>query len=799
MKKLYILLLFVPSWVHAQIVTIPDANFKNKLLAASSDNQIARDVNEQWFKIDANEDGEIQLIEALQVYGLFVDNDFSLETEKISSLEGLSSFINLKQFSCNGNLLSSFNVQSLANLEFLSCGNNQFTSLNVQGLPLLVELNCGLNQLTTLNLSNLPSLKNLSCSLNQLTNLDLTSLPNLESLWCNLNHLTSLNIQGLSNLIFINCDSNQLSALNVQGLTGLEGLYAENNQLIVLDLSPAVGLTEILLNNNLLTELNVNGLNSVTVFRCNNNLFTTLNIESLTQIQEFRCSENSLLETIFIKNGRDEFIWAVNCPNLAYICADESQIQSILLLGSAGNPDDYVLNSYCTFVPGGNYNTISGTVKFDATTNGCDATDLTKTNIRIDISNGTNQGATFTNSAGNYTFFTHGGNFTLTPNIENPDWFLFSPPTATIPFTDGTNAIVNQDFCITPNGFHPDVEITIAPIFPARPGFDAVYQIAFKNIGNQNLSQNNGISFMFNQNLMHFISATENPSTIGNGNLSWNYANLAPFESRSIYVTLNINTSTADNPVNIGNVLLFSASILPLTNDESAANNTFSFNQEVVGSYNSNDITAVQGSEAPISMVGEYLHYVINFRNTGNATVENVVVKMECNPLHFNMTSLQMVDASHDFYARMNGNVMELIFENIQLDSGGHGNILLKLKSSTALAENLVLNSANIFFDYGAAINTSEEQTVFADLSKDDFTKNTSIQVYPNPVQSEITIKAESTINSIQLYDVQGRIVFSKSSTQNSVTVDLSSYGAGVYFVTIITSEGRKTRKIIKN
>ena len=69
MKKLYAFLVLAFTVVagNAQIVTIPDANFKAKLLSADTTNQIAKDLSDNYFKIDANNDGEIQESEASQV------------------------------------------------------------------------------------------------------------------------------------------------------------------------------------------------------------------------------------------------------------------------------------------------------------------------------------------------------------------------------------------------------------------------------------------------------------------------------------------------------------------------------------------------------------------------------------------------------------------------------------------------------------------------------------------------------------------------------------------------------------
>jgi hypothetical protein len=98
MKKLYTLLVIaLIGYVgKAQIVNIPDANFKAKLLEASPSNQIAStqtpDINANvttFSKIDTNDDGEIQVSEALAIKWL------SVRISSISDLTGIESFTNL--------------------------------------------------------------------------------------------------------------------------------------------------------------------------------------------------------------------------------------------------------------------------------------------------------------------------------------------------------------------------------------------------------------------------------------------------------------------------------------------------------------------------------------------------------------------------------------------------------------------------------------------------------------------------------------------------------------------------------
>jgi len=783
------------------VVNIPDPIFKARLLASSTTSQVAGIGANIWFSADANSDGEIQVSEALEITFLRLGGWVLPDNLKINSLEGINSFSNLIHLECENNLLQTLNLGSLPNLFYLSCGGNNLTSLSLQNFPNLEILYCGVNPLSSLNFQSLPNLKTLNCFGTLLTSLDVTPFTNLTNLSCNNSQLTSLNVTGMANLGSIECDFNQLTTVDFQGLNSLSYFTAINNQITSLNLQDAPNLGNVILNNNLLTSLNVEGLNFLNSLECNNNLFTTLSIESVTDyFQVFRCSENSLLETLFIKNGLDEFIWAANCPNLEYVCADESQIPSILT-GFAGISTDCVVNTYCTFLPGGNYNSITGKILFDANSNGCDVSDLPQPNIRIDINDGINQGATFSSFTGNYGFYTQEGNFSVTPSIENPAWFTISPSVATIPFPDANNNAVIQDFCIAPNGFHPDLEIVIAPIFQSRPGQDAVYQIVYKNKGNQTLSQVDGITLNYNNNLMEYILSTQLPSANNLGQLKWSYANLIPFESRSFAVTFNINSTTDTNPVNGNDVLQFTTSIEPVVGDETVSDNTFVYNETVVDFFITNSITCVEGPNASTSSIGEYLHYIINFENIGADTADNIVLRMDIDETQFDIATLQILNASHDCYSRISGNVAEFILQNVMLDTGGHGNILLKIKTTENLLQgSVVSNQARMFFDYNFPLETNKSETLFQALSIKNPIVDKLISIYPNPVKDfvNIAIKENSTIKSIELYDSQGRLLYIQMVNTTSTELNLAERASGLYFVKINTDLGSKVEKLVK-
>ena len=784
MKKLFYILVLFTGIANAQIVNIPDANFKAKLIALG---------------IDTNADGNIQVIEANAVTILDVSSS------NISDLTGISSFSNLETLVCYSNSLTSIDVSSLTSLKTLDISGNNFTSLDLSMMTNLENLYCYVNHsLTSLNVSGITTLKVLLVGDCHLSSLNLNGLPNLMHLECQSGQFTSLDVSSCSNLQYLDCNFNQLTSLNVSNLSNLVHLECYLNQLNTIDLSGLTNLTYLDLNSNNLSALDLSDLNNLSFLDCKNNTpLTTLNCSS-NPITQLNCSYNAQLQTLFVKNGvnwtnpagQNNFL--LGCQGLSFICIDESEAAIVNDAITLAGLTNVVVNSYCTFTPGGNYNTISGTATFDADNNGCDAGDSGFTNFRLNINDTTiSSGASFTDYAGYYSFYTQAGSFVITPNIENQTWFNISPTTVTIPFADNDNNTVSQNFCVAPNGIHPDVEIVIAPILRARPGFDAVYQVVYKNKGNITLSGN--LTFAYDDAVQDFVSSTVSPISQSTGMLNYNYTNLIPFENRSFYITLHANAPTDSPAVNIGDQLNFTATITPGEGDEFISDNTFQFNQTVVGSFDPNDITCIEGNMVSPSEIGNYLHYIINFENTGTADAENIVVRDVIDTTQFDVNSLQLLNSSAPVTARLTGNVAEFIFQNINLHSGGHGNILIKIKSKNTLVQGDSVNKrANIYFDYNAPVDTNLENTTFQALSNTDYETDASISVYPNPTNGNVNINCNNTIKSIQLFDVQGRLLQTDLVNQTSTVIDISNKSKGVYFLKIISDKGIGVEKIVR-
>jgi PIN domain nuclease of toxin-antitoxin system len=76
--------------------------------------------------------------------------------------------------------------------------------------------------------------------------------------------------------------------------------------------------------------------------------------------------------------------------------------------------------------------------------------------------------------------------------------------------------------------------------------------------------------------------------------------------------------------------------------------------------------------------------------------------------------------------------------------------------------------------------------------------ENASVFVSPNPVKNVLNISAKDNISSVQLFDIQGRLLQTKLENNTVSFIDLSEKSSGIYFVKVFTDKGLKVQKIIK-
>jgi uncharacterized repeat protein (TIGR01451 family) len=781
MKKL--LLLLLPICANAQIINIPDAALKARLCNSYCASQDPLNPEIASWHVDTNSDGEVQLSEAQAVIGLTISTSNLNNTGDITSLAGLEYFTNLKVLLCSGNNFPAFTVASTS-LEKLECDHCQVQSLDLSGTPNLKTLNCWHNQIAALDFASTPQIENIACFNNNLTTLNLNGLPNLSHVECNFNQLTTLTIQSLPMLHQLLCNNNQLASIDLQQIPSVQYVDCSYNPI---------------------TTVNLTGLNALYELHVSNTLITQVD-GSQTALTRLDCSNNPLLTSVNVQNnlisyGDPDLLYFPftfnNCP-LTSICLDAGEEQWLFYTQFDASANVFT-GPNCTGAPLGQYNQIVGTFTFDSDGDGCDAQDSPCPGVHIDVS-GVDLITAFSGNNGGYSVFWSNGIVTVLPIATNPSYFNFSPASYNFDFTGGGNS-ASADFCVTPNGTHPDLSIHIAPASASIPGFNANYTLYYRNDGNQ--SQSGTINLAFDETVLDFVAA--NGATVLPGNLSWTFSNLQPFESRVITFVLNLNSPVEMPPLNLGNQLTFNATIDGGPIDETPLNNSFNFIQTLTNSFDPNEKSVSEGDKIAPSQVGDDLHYTIYFQNLGSASATNISVK-DVLAENLDPSSIEIIASSHPCQTILTaGNKLDFNFTNINLppassdEPASHGFVTFRIKPlGSLIIGDVIENTANIYFDFNAPVATNTVSTTVTSLGLPS-AETAVFKMQPNPSTNFVEIDSAEIINEVAVYNLIGQeILAQKVPAVHHANLDISKLQTGTYLVEIHSNAGIFTKKLIK-
>lgn len=489
MKKniLSFVFLMVTTLSCAQIINFPDPNFKARLLAAAPGLQIASGTasipGNPFVKIDTNNDGEIEVSEALAITKLWLYN------ANITNVGGLENFLNLTEMNCYGNSFSTMDLSPLT----------QLTRISISG-----------------------------------------------------NHIASLNVTGLSGVEWLNCNNNDLTGLDLTGLTNMYQLQCQNNQLTFLNISNATNLSSI---------------------NCENNFLTNLNISNVTSLNNLNCSNNNL-NSLNLKNNFAEINlnFAAN-PNLQYVCADDFELAAVQNKMLQYGYTNCFADSYCTFIPGNPVYGVQGVTIYDELNDGCDNLDVYYPNLTFTLFDGTNTGNVYSNSSGQFSTASQSNAITITPQLSNPAYFTVSPNSQTLSLTSSTSPLI-QNFCVTPNGSHPDLEVSMERTNQGFSAYNYYYLLTYKNIGTN--TQSGTVSLTFDDNQQDFQISTPANTSLSTNLLTWTFSDLKPFEIRTIQIIFSMNLGST---VFDGDALTYVANVATNFVDETQNNNTYTLNE----------------------------------------------------------------------------------------------------------------------------------------------------------------------------------------------------------------------------
>jgi len=742
------------------------------------------------------------LLSSIDVSGAPLLKTLSLDSNLLTSLD-LSQNTQLQALLARQNIISDITLPPSAPFFQIALGQNQLTSFTVGNQPDLVLLDLSNNQLTSVDLSGAPSLEDFFVDSNALTSLDLSNNPQLRSLQCTNNQMTALDLSNKPNLSYLVCSFNQITAIEAPDSPYLYTLMCENNQLTSIDLSPYQYLSYLYVSNNQLTSLDVSGLYYLGEIRADGNQFVNLDFSDATYAYLIKFLPNDLLQTANLKNNgyqspffADNDFSSSTAPALQFLCVDDFEQSEFQAYIQAINPN-IIVNAYCSFDLSGEYNIISGTVRFDFGNDGCSDADTPVAYAKVFINSGEQGGATFTDANGNFSFVVPDGSYTFGLEPDTYPGFNVSPALSNATFNDETfSGAVTNDICLQPSSTLFDGEITVLPFGVPYYGFDTYYQISVRNKGNQVISGN--VAFEFEPAAATASFAFPFADTAAPGQLTFNINDLLPFETRTIFVILNYSTENVENPWLEAEPIPFTATFNVVQEDANPDDNVFAFVQPVSnGAEVQNRVSCMEGESVDPTEIGDYLHYAINFENVGDETAPFVALRSEIDPSQFDINSVEVLNATMPAQIKVIDNVLELVFEDAQLAPGAEGSVLLRMKSNDALQPgDTVKFKTAVYLDYDMMVQTNEAQTTFeTSLSNGDFT-TPGFTVHPNPAKDRFRIQSSSPVRSVSLFDMQGRKLRDLRYSEEGVSVE--TVPTGVYFVKATTEAGTAVTKLVK-
>ncbi len=474
---------------------------------------------------------------------------------------------------------------------------------------------------------------------------------------------------------------------------------------------------------------------------------------------------------------------------------------------AVNNQNEFFLSFYSLEVQ---MNRISGNAFIDLNGNAiADTNENGVQNAIIEITSGNSQYIS-TDNQGDYSTYVSAGSYSI--SVPTFPGSLSGPVplanSASFSFSNQIDTANNFAFGIVANEI--DVSTNITGFGNVNPGFDMDYNITYTNNGS---TVQSGVVEVKLDSVLTLVSSSVLPDNINGNTLQWNFSSLNPFQSSNIDLAVTVN-----NNVQIGDSLLSTTSILPITGDVFPLNNYDTSMVIVTGSFDPNfKEVNPSGNITPTEIIsGTYLTYTIHFQNTGNDTALNVIILDTLSGL-FDIPSFNLLASSHACqFTLYPGNLAEFKFKNILLpdsninEPASSGFIKYRIKPlSTLIAGDQIKNNATIYLDFNEPIQTNvviTNITIPAEINL-PAVQNSEISISPNPASETITVKLSNellTTGKCQLlmYDIYGREVYPLGQSlggvnQLSITIDVSKFAQGMYFIELKTSKGSAGGKVV--
>lgn len=271
------------------------------------------------------------------------------------------------------------------------------------------------------------------------------------------------------------------------------------------------------------------------------------------------------------------------------------------------------------------------------------------------------------------------------------------------------------DFALRPQPSKRDIAVVVVPLKELRPDSSITYRIHYFNQGTDTVSSGT-VAFKKDPRFT-FQSAVPPTSAITGDSLKWNYSNLKPLDTASIYVRLKVPASPA---IQANDTVRQVAAILPITGDLKPIDNRDSIYQRVAALDTNYEKHENHGGYFQQQYIGQggYLHYSIRYRNNTTTGITHLKI-IDTLSVNIDSSSIQMIAASHPYTLQItDGKILTWTFNTINLPPYVNNNtnnicyvcFRAKPKSGSAIGT-VIKNRARIEVDFNDPSDSNEVST----------------------------------------------------------------------------------------
>lgn len=452
---------------------------------------------------------------------------------------------------------------------------------------------------------------------------------------------------------------------------------------------------------------------------------------------------------------------------------------------------------------------------------------------------------TFSDQEGSYRFFLEEGVYELFP-LENNCWVASSEGTTV---QIGTAVSLTQDFDFIP--INHDLQQLDVKLYsaPTRCGFTVPFWLNVSNIGCSPISGQVALEL---SDLVTFVDSDIPYDAKADKLITWNFSDLPISNNYQILLKLQIASEEALDSLIQNKIRGWVAS----DDGTLTLSATSVFESTIRCAIDPNDKQVLPARFDPeennYTLITEELFYNIRFQNTGNDTAFTVRIVDTLSAL-LDINSFELLAASHPIRITISqGNVLEFVFDNILLpdsttnETASHGFLNFKIKPLSGTQDfSKVENEVGIYFDFNNPIITnSVKNTLVTSLDKDtdgyffwmdcddndpsinpngieisnngvdencdgidlttsiyELVDDNSIQIYPNPITTEVLVELEHPINiTLFLTTLEGKPIIEIKQTERLERIDMSNLANGFYFLSIFVEEEKKyfVKRLVK-